>query len=127
MPNNSEATTPVSLRPDGHPWGYGCGDEKTDKYVPDGFFGANFLPACRTHDKCYENPGGNKKSCDTQLGDNIGLACDKALKKIPGFEENLNNCYIAAGVYQLAVEKFGDDAFKAAQKETVTSEVNNGK
>lgn len=117
MAEYSEAAKPVSMRPDGNPWGYGCGDEKSDWYVPDGLFGADFMPACRTHDMCYGALGSNKAYCDTQLGDNIVLACNKSLKGIPGLEETLSNCYAAAGIYQLAVERFGKAAYDAAQQE----------
>lgn len=117
MAEYSEAAKPVSMRPDGTPWGYGCGDEKSDWYVPDGLFGADFMPACRTHDKCYGTLGSNKAYCDKQPRDNIVLACNKSLKGIPGLGETLSNCYAAAGIYQLTVERLGKDAYNAAQQE----------
>lgn len=117
MAEYSEAAKPVSMRPDGNPWGYGCGDKDSDWYVPDSLFGANFMPACRTHDICYGTLGSDKAYCDTQLGSNIVLACNKSLKGIPGLEETLSNCYAAAGIYQLAVEQLGSDAYLAAQED----------
>lgn len=116
MAEYSEAAKPVSMRPDGNPWGYGCGDKDSDWYVPDSLFGADFMPACRTHDICYGTLGSDKAYCDTQLGSNIVLACNKSLKGIPGLEETLSNCY-AAGIYQLAVEQLGSDAYLAAQED----------
>lgn len=117
MAEYSEAAKPVSMRPDGNPWGYGCGDKDSDWYVPDGLFSADFMPACRTHDICYGTLGSDKAYCDTQLGSNIVLACNKSLKDIPGLEETLSNCYAAAGIYQLAVERLGGDSYLAAQED----------
>ena len=104
------APKPVSLRPDGHPWGYGCGSEDSDWYVPDSYGAVNLLPACRIHDTCYgtldedkpENEKG-KAFCDIQLGNNIVKACDATLGGMPGYEDELLSCYGVAGIYQLAV------------------------
>lgn len=50
-----------TLRPDGLPCGAGCGDAKTDAFVPD------FFPkACAAHDACYESQKG-KNSCDANF------------------------------------------------------------
>lgn len=42
--------------------GGGCGDPKTDKYVPD-----LFPESCRSHDICYANPGPTRGQCDRQF------------------------------------------------------------
>lgn len=107
----------VALRPDGKPWGAGCGDVSTDKWVPDGMYGADFTQACGIHDDCYGTLGKNKATCDVELGKNIVLACDKALKGVPNTEDLLNSCYVVSGIYQLAVEQKGGPAYAAAQKE----------
>lgn len=60
MAEYSEAAKPVSMRPDGNPWGYGCGDKYSDWCVPDSLFSADFMPACRTHDICYGTLGSDK-------------------------------------------------------------------
>lgn len=83
MYENTKGTKPVSLRSDGHPQGYGCGDESTDRYVPDSLYGVSLLPACRIHDKCY----------------------------------------LAASLYQVAVEQAGEGAYNAAQKEAAREPV----
>jgi RHS repeat-associated protein len=50
-----------SLRPDGLPCGYGCGDAKSDAYVPD------FFPkSCAAHDDCYGDQRG-KALCDANF------------------------------------------------------------
>lgn len=106
----------TSKRVDGHPWGYGCGDEDSDLYVPDGLAGADFMPACRKHDSCYETLGQDKKYCDAQLGKNITLACDIASKRtIADTDNGLAICYIAAGIYEYVVDTRGRPAFDAAQ------------
>lgn len=107
---------PVSLRLDGKPWGAGCGDENTDVFVPDIINGVDFMQACRTHDICYGTPGKDKAFCDTQLGNNIALACDNQLHGIPHSEEVLPSCHMAAGIYQSAVKNLGGPAYEAAQK-----------
>ncbi|RJT19421.1 RHS repeat-associated core domain-containing protein, partial [Buttiauxella izardii] len=112
---------PVSLRPDGKPWGAGCGDVKTDAYVPDVLYGVDFAAACQTHDECYGELGKNKAICDTQLGNNIALACDNQLHGIPHSEEVLPSCHMAAGIYQSAVKNLGGPAYEAAQKAATVS------
>ncbi|HCM1944640.1 TPA: RHS repeat protein, partial [Salmonella enterica subsp. salamae serovar 30:g,m,s:e,n,x] len=116
-PEGADTTKPVSLRPDGYPWGYGCGDESTDKFVPDGLYGVSFMQACRNHDICYGTSGSSKQSCDTHPGDDIVLACNRIWKDTLSSDDMLYKCYTAAGIYQLAVEKKGGPAFEAAQRE----------
>ncbi len=111
-----EEKTKISLRPDGRPWGAGCGDASTDRLVPDGMYGADFTEACAIHDACYGALNKNKNACDIELGNNIVLACDKALKNISNTEDLLNSCHVMAGIYQFAVEKKGGPAYAAAQK-----------
>jgi RHS repeat-associated protein len=49
------------MRPDGQPWGAGCGDSRSDHYVPD------FFPkACAAHDQCYAQQCG-KGNCDANF------------------------------------------------------------
>ncbi|EOQ57324.1 MULTISPECIES: hypothetical protein [Escherichia] len=101
------------MRPDGHPWGYRCGDEDSDRYVPDELFGVNFLQACRNHDKCYEAFGSVKSVCDDNLGSDIKLACNEQLK---GFGKViLPVCELSGSGYSWVVRTFGEGAFKAAQ------------
>jgi hypothetical protein len=49
----------ASVRPDGKPWGAGCGSENTDAVVPD-----LFPNACGAHDSCYGSCGASKSQCD---------------------------------------------------------------
>jgi RHS repeat-associated protein len=54
-------------RNDGNPEGYGCGDSKTDRYVPD------FFPlSCRKHDLCYAQcDGPSQAMCDVSFFGNM--------------------------------------------------------
>jgi RHS repeat-associated protein len=72
---------PFQCRPDGNPWGWGCGDKDTDHRVPDVVGGVNMIPACRTHDACYDSaskPGASKAQCDTQFKNDIYELCRQA-------------------------------------------------
>lgn len=85
-----------SLRPDGLPCGYGCGDAKTDAYVPD------FFPkSCAAHDDCYSDQRGK-------------AACDSNFKRDMKLERP--NMAATSWLYYKAVDVFGGDAYKAAGK-----------
>ncbi|EAN9129191.1 type IV secretion protein Rhs, partial [Salmonella enterica] len=103
-----------SMRSDGHPWGYGCGDESTDWIVPDSLGSADFLPACRKHDICYGTLDSHKYTCDQNLGKNMKLACQSDLKGFHKLYRPL--CNGMADGYKLAVSKFGQSAYDAAQE-----------
>ncbi len=45
------------------------------KLVPQQSFGADFRPACRAHDACYDTPGTCRDDCDKQLRENMLSAC----------------------------------------------------
>lgn len=118
---NKQVKAPKSpcLSADGQPWGAGCGDAGTDKYVSDGMYGADFSKACRIRDRCYETKDKNKSACDTELGKNIILVCDKALGMLEGIPDAENKLYsrrVTAGIYQSAVEIFGGPACDAVKK-----------
>ena len=46
--------------------------------IPQEFSGADFRPACRTHDRCYEIPGVNRKSCDDNYYYDVLEICDQS-------------------------------------------------
>ncbi|HFD1367518.1 TPA: RHS repeat-associated core domain-containing protein, partial [Salmonella enterica] len=106
-----------SMRSDGHPWGYGCGDESTDWIVPDSLGSADFLPACRKHDICYGTLDSHKYTCDQNLGKNMKLACQSDLKGFHKLYRPL--CNGMADGYKLAVSKFGQSAYDAAQEKAL--------
>lgn len=102
------------MRSDGHPWGYGCGDESTDRFVPDSLGAADFLPACRNHDICYGTLDSDKATCDKGLGADMKSACKNDLKGLHTLYRPL--CNGMAGGYEFAVSEFGQSAYDAAQK-----------
>ncbi|TBL87891.1 hypothetical protein EYY95_10650 [Hafnia alvei] len=109
----------TSKRVDGHPWGYGCGDESTDRFVPDSLGAANFLRACGTHDACYGTLGSNKATCDKNLGADMKLACKNHLTGIHKLYSPI--CNAMASGYEFAVSNFGNSAFLAAQKKAASN------
>ena len=85
-----------SLRPDGLPCGAGCGDAKSDMYVPD------FFPkACAKHDDCYGAQGG-KATCDRDFYRDM-----KAERP---------QMSVAPWIYYRAVDWMGGDAYRGAGK-----------
>ncbi|EOX8477462.1 RHS element core protein [Salmonella enterica subsp. indica] len=107
------------MRSDGHPWGYGCGDESTDRLVPDSLGAANFLPACRNHDICYGTLDSDKATCDKGLGADMKLACKNDLKGLHTLYSPL--CNGMAGGYEFAVREFGQSAYDAAQEKALNN------
>ncbi|MFE8647092.1 phospholipase A2, partial [Sphingomonas sp. NCPPB 2930] len=102
---------PSPTRPDGQPWGYGCGDKDTDHKVPDVVGGANLLPACRKHDACYEGanrPGADKNTCDNNFKKDVNEACMSA-------GHSKTYCGGVSNVYYLGVNKKGGPAWEAAK------------
>jgi hypothetical protein len=55
-----------------------CGPGQTwggNRLVPQGFYGADFRPACANHDACYASCA-NRRDCDRQFLQNMQSACD---------------------------------------------------
>lgn len=46
--------------------------------IPQEFAGADFRPACRAHDRCYEIPGTNRKICDQRFYCDVVAICDQS-------------------------------------------------
>ena len=108
----------VDMRPDGKAWGEGCGDAKTDKYIPDSYFGkADFMLACGAHDDCYGTWGADKNQCDDKLYEDMKASCDKANNQgnigAPGL------CKAQAWTYKFILKdaNMGQSAYDAAQEE----------
>ena len=100
-----------SPRADGNPLGWGCGDSKTDNFVPDKPFGSNFMPSCRAHDICYgDKKGPLKEKCDDDFYKNMLKEC--AAKSWPMKQV----CEATAHDYHAAVQFMGKDAFSNARK-----------
>jgi RHS repeat-associated protein len=98
---------PFPTRPDGQPWGWGCGDEDNDHIVPDSMWGVNVTPACRNHDRCYERacqPGVTKERCDDGFHDDVVSVCRAAGRP-------LAICRALAWQYYQGVKVGGDKSF----------------
>ncbi|WP_264293984.1 RHS repeat-associated core domain-containing protein [Diaphorobacter aerolatus] len=116
--NQSSVPSNPELRPDGQPWGAGCGDAKTDKYIPDSYFGeASFLGACSAHDRCYGTWQADKNQCDDKLRDDMKQACDEA--NAAGKIGLPAVCRFQASVYHFVLKDInkGQPAYDAAQEE----------
>ncbi|MDD4930277.1 MAG: hypothetical protein PHP85_13505 [Gallionella sp.] len=84
-------------RPDGLPWGAGCGDVNSDVKVPD-----IFQKSCQKHDACYANQCGFEKCNNDFLND---MKQEKTY--FPGLP----------WVYFKAVDIFGGNSYNAAGRE----------
>ena len=108
---SKDSMIPSPHRPDGNPWGWGCGDAGTDFHVPDSFNGVSFIPACRRHDICYGTCGANKAVCDQNLRMDMITACVNAY-------QSTGLCMLIPGIFYRAMSfKASQDAFDKAQKE----------
>ena len=76
--------------------------------VPQGVGGADFRPACRRHDACYDTVGANKAACDRRYLREMQCACHQSRHPIL--------CRIVARLMYQATARYGDDAFRSAQR-----------
>ena len=116
--SQSPAPSDPSKRPDGREWGEGCGDSKTDKYIPDSYFGkADFLGSCGKHDSCYGTWGADKDKCDEDLKKNMKTACDDA--NADGKIGAPALCKLQASSYYFVLNtlNMGQPAYDAAQED----------
>lgn len=96
----------------------GCGSEGGYR-PPQGFFKANFVPACNAHDCCYDKCNGDKDECDLTFGFALKETCGAAFPGTdPGDVKLLNDCNQMAILFYLAVSKFGQSAFDAVQRQS---------
>ncbi|MDD0808738.1 PAAR domain-containing protein [Curvibacter sp. RS43] len=106
-----ESKPPFPSRPDGQPWGWGCGDKDTDHRVPDVVGGVNIILACRKHDECYDNagkPGASKAQCDQSFKADIYSLCRQAGR-------GDYYCKSLSYSYFKGVDVGGSDAWNAAK------------
>ena len=85
LPSVKAETTCPSYRP--------CGAGKTwggNRLIKQGFYGADFRPACQAHDTCQ----GSNRDCDRQFLHNMYTACENST--------NPRKCRKAARNYYLA-------------------------
>ncbi len=72
--------------------------------IPQGFYGADFRPACATHDACYSGSGMARRDCDRQFLYNMTTACDCSSKP--------KACYRRARFYYVAARLFGGSMYR---------------
>ena len=75
--------------------------------VPQGAFGADFRPACRSHDACYDTLGANRADCDARYLQSMLCACEQSRHPIL--------CRMAARAMHRATAKHGEESFRSAQ------------
>jgi RHS repeat-associated protein len=105
---------PIKFTQPDKPIGDGCGDEKSDKYVPDAYQGFDFSAPCWNHDQCYGTCGNPKNTCDYKFLLDMRTVCSQMgliSKLIYG-----GDCYLLANVYYVAVATMGRSAYCEAQK-----------
>ena len=98
------------ITPAGH-----CGTSWHEPLVPDRWGDADFSTACKTHDQCYSACGSRKATCDRQFEREMEATCSRAYPG-GGFDYvRRNACIGIANTYAVAVEQFGDSAYREAQ------------
>lgn len=75
--------------------------------IPQGIAGADFRPACRRHDACYDTAGANRHACDRQFQRDLIAACDRS--RCPLF------CRFVAVVMGNVTMRYGEQSFQTAQ------------
>lgn len=95
----------------------GCGGEGGYQ-PPQGFFKANFMPACNTHDCCYDTCNGDKAACDNAFLAALQASCQAAYPGtgvLDGIKRS--SCLSAASTYYDFVHAFGQKYFDQAQRQ----------
>ena len=91
---------------------YPCGPDGLTgplrKLIPQGAFGADFRPACRAHDACYDTPYSNRSQCDQQFLQNMLSACSQSTHPIL--------CRMTATTLYKVTRRRGQKSFESAQR-----------
>ena len=78
-------------------------------FIPQGFFGADFKPACRGHDHCYGLKGADKAACDAAFYAQMLCACEQSRRP--------RLCRLTARImYQSVQSPFANFVFERDQK-----------
>jgi hypothetical protein len=95
----------------------GCGAAGSWVSPPQSYFGVSFLPACNTHDCCYDKCNQNKAACDTNFLSDLSAICTGAFAGT-GTIQNIKRggCLSQARAYYNAVSSYGQSAYDDAQK-----------
>jgi len=68
----------VAAGQDDSPCGPSSRNGPLARLIPQDYQGADFRPACRSHDACYGCPGADKESCDRQFLEDLICACQNS-------------------------------------------------
>lgn len=90
-----------------HPCGPDSVKGSLRRLIPQGAFGADFRPACRAHDACYDTPGADKSTCDRNYLRAMECACESSRHPVL--------CRIVARTMHRVTSRHGDEAFTDAQ------------
>jgi|UPI000361943C hypothetical protein len=94
-----------------------CGNGRNEQWVRDTWGNADFTPACRSHDRCYETCGAAKADCDRVFGSEMRGACNRAYTS-RWHAAHRKLCREIANTYESAVTRFAGDSFRNAQRES---------
>jgi len=75
--------------------------------IPQGAFGADFRPACRSHDACYDTPFADRAACDSRYLAAMECACQNSRHPIL--------CRMVARAMYRVTSKHGEESFRSAQ------------
>lgn len=87
--------------------------------VPNSFLAANFLPACNTHDCCYDRCNANRGGCDTDFQATLRASCNAAYPGT-GFLDSRKRamCLSTADTYYEFVRDRGQPYYDQAQRQS---------
>jgi hypothetical protein len=75
--------------------------------IPQGAFGADFRPACRSHDACYDTPGADRDACDSRYLRAVLCACEQSRHPVL--------CRMVARSMHRVTHRHGEESFRSAQ------------
>lgn len=75
--------------------------------IPQGAFGADFRPACRSHDACYDTPGADRAACDARYLQTMQCACEQSRHPVL--------CRMVARSMYRVTHRHGEESFRSAQ------------
>jgi hypothetical protein len=75
--------------------------------VPQGAFGADFRPACRSHDACYDTPYADRSACDKRYLEAMQCSCEQSRHPVL--------CRMVARAMYRVTSRHGEESFHSAQ------------
>jgi len=93
----------------------GCGPKIVGDIGVGSFYKGLFLPACNSHDVCYDCQKG-KTFCDNQFKNNMYNMCDIKYDSTTEKRKN-NSCKSAADIFYSAVNLYGQSSYNRSDKD----------